>query len=120
MRFLGWRQDTPDYVNAADICIHASVSPEPFGLVILEAMVLGRPLIASNRGGPAEIITPECGLLFDADRPVELADHLATLAGDPGLRQCFGLMTQRRAAEFSLPANVTANVEVYRSVLQRR
>ena len=120
VRFLGWRQDTPDYVNAADICIHASVSPEPFGLVILEAMVLGRPLIASNRGGPAEIITPGCGLLFDADRPVELADHLATLAGDPGLRQCFGLMAQRRAAEFSLPANVAANVEVYRSVLHRR
>lgn len=116
-RFLGSRQDVPDLVNAADICLHASVMPEPFGLVVLEAMALGRPMIAARIGGPAEILTPESGLLFDPAHPAELTAALSRLATDRMLRERIGQAALRRVEEFSLERNVAGNVQVYRELL---
>ena len=53
VHFLGARVDVPDLFAAADVAIHSSVEPEPFGLVIVEAMATGTPVIASRNGGPA-------------------------------------------------------------------
>jgi glycosyltransferase involved in cell wall biosynthesis len=116
-RFVGSRQDVPDLVNAADICLHASVMPEPFGLVVLEAMALGRPMIAARIGGPAEILTPESGLLFDPARPAELTSALSRLATDRVLRERIGQAALRRVEEFSLERNVAGNIQVYRELL---
>jgi glycosyltransferase involved in cell wall biosynthesis len=116
-RFVGSRQDVPDLVNAADICLHASVMPEPFGLVVLEAMALGRPMIAARIGGPAEILTPESGLVFDPAQPTELAAALSRLATDRMLRERIGQAALRRVEEFSLERNVAGNVQVYRELL---
>lgn len=116
-RFVGSRQDVPDLVNAADICLHASVMPEPFGLVVLEAMALGRPMIAARIGGPAEILTPESGLLFDPAQPAELTAALSRLATDRLLRERIGQAALRRVEEFSLERNVAGNVQVYRELL---
>jgi glycosyltransferase involved in cell wall biosynthesis len=117
VRFVGSRQDVPDFVNAADLCLHASVVPEPFGLVILEAMALGRPMVAARTGGPAEILTPESGMLFDPTRPAELAAALARLVPDQALRECIGREAVRRVEQFSLERNVAGNVRVYRELL---
>jgi glycosyltransferase involved in cell wall biosynthesis len=46
---LGFRRDIPDLMNASDLIVHASVTPEPFGRVIAEAMALGKVVIAANR-----------------------------------------------------------------------
>lgn len=116
-RFVGSRQDVPDLVNAADICLHASVMPEPFGLVVLEAMALGRPMIAARIGGPAEILTPESGLVFDPAQPAELTAALSRLATDRLLRERIGQAALRRVEEFSLERNVAGNVQVYRELL---
>ena len=68
--FTGRSSDVPSALRALDIVVHASVEPEPFGLVIAEAMACGRPLVVSRAGGAAEIA--EQGALFhrpgDADR----------------------------------------------------
>jgi glycosyltransferase involved in cell wall biosynthesis len=117
VRFLGSRQDVPDLVNAADLCLHASVMPEPFGLVVLEAMALGRPMIAARIGGPAEILTPESGVLFDPTRPAELSAALSRLVADPAERERIGRAALRRVEEFSLERNVAGNVQVYRELL---
>jgi glycosyltransferase involved in cell wall biosynthesis len=90
VRFLGARGDVPDLMRAADVVLHASTRPEAFGLVLLEAMALGRPLIASALGGPAEVVTPEAGRLFDPTRPADLARELETLLADAGLRERLG------------------------------
>lgn len=116
-QFVGSRQDVPDLVNAADICLHASTTPEPFGLVILEAMALGRPMIAAAIGGPAEILTPESGMLFDPARPADLAAALSRLVADRGERERIGQAALRRVEQFSLERNVAGNVQVYRELL---
>jgi glycosyltransferase involved in cell wall biosynthesis len=118
--FAGSRQDVPDFVNAADLCVHASVIPEPFGLVILEAMALGKPLIAAAAGGPAEILTPDSGVLFDPSRPDELAVALSRLVPDPEAREHYGRAARERVEQFSLESYVSGNARVYRELLGER
>ena len=57
----------------------ASTTPEPFGLVVVEGMALGRAVIAAALGGPLETIAPGTGLLFDPTRPDLLAEQLTRL-----------------------------------------
>jgi glycosyltransferase involved in cell wall biosynthesis len=70
---------------------------EPFGLVPLEAMALGRPVIASNTGGPTELVTPgETGLLVDGLDPHALADAMLQLWRDPTRAAQLGLNGRER------------------------
>ncbi len=118
--FVGERSDAAAIMQAADIVLHASTRPEPFGLVVVEGMALGRAVIASGIGGPAEIITPGTGILFDPTRPDELATALATLAADPENRRRLGEAGQRRASDFSVEQNVEAIQALYGSLLRRQ
>ena len=62
--FLGYRRDVPDLLSIFDVFVHASTKPEPFGMVILEAMAARKPVVATNLGGPIEILNNgECGIL---------------------------------------------------------
>lgn len=113
VRFLGARTDVPDLLAASDLAIHASVRPEPFGLVVPEAMALGTPVIAARAGGPLEIVTPTTGLLFDPDAPAELAAHLTALVEDPARRQALGRCAPARAQHFDIAHHVAGNLAVY-------
>ena len=55
--FIGFQQDIVKIYHQLDIVIHASTQPEPFGLVIVEAMACGKPVIVSQAGGAAELFT---------------------------------------------------------------
>jgi glycosyltransferase involved in cell wall biosynthesis len=116
--FLGPRRDAPDLMNAADIVVHASTTPEPLGLVVLEGMVLGKPVVASRLGGPGEIVQPGAGLLFDPARPEELARALADLSGDPARRRALGEGGRSLAREFGIERNVRAIEGIYRELLR--
>jgi glycosyltransferase involved in cell wall biosynthesis len=73
--------------GAADAVVFPVRWQEPWGLVPLEAMGRGRPVVATGRGGSAEYLRDgENALLFDAEDPRELASRLMRLAEDPGLR----------------------------------
>jgi glycosyltransferase involved in cell wall biosynthesis len=62
--FTGFVADVPGALRLLDVFVHASVYPEPFGRVIVEAMLVGRPVVAADAGGPREIIEPgRTGLL---------------------------------------------------------
>lgn len=111
--FLGARRDVPDLFRAADFAIHASTIPEPFGLVLVEAMALGCPMIASQGGGPAEIITPGSGLTFDTREPRQLAEHIARLVRDPAMRARLAAGAAQRATQFSVARNVEGVERVY-------
>ncbi len=64
----------------ADICVFPSIWEEPFGLVALEAMAVGRPVIAANSGGLNDIVVHEkTGLLYDRNNDAALAHHLEFL-----------------------------------------
>lgn len=116
--FLGERSDVPDLMNAADIILHASTVPEPFGLVVLEGMALCKPVIASRLGGPMEVVTPESGLLFDPAQPNQLATILERLARDESLRQSIGEAARKRVNAFNIRKNVTGVEKIYASLLQ--
>ncbi len=68
-----------------DVLLMPTLMPEPFGLVIIEAMANGLAVIASNRYGPAEIINNnKLGTLIDPNDPKAIADAMAQLITDPG------------------------------------
>lgn len=111
--FLGSRLDVPDLVSAADLAIHASVKPEPFGLVVVEAMALGKPVIGASTGGPAEVLTPECGITHDVRDPGELARALTRLVNDPAERARLGAEALHRVEQFTVRRTVEGTQRVY-------
>ena len=89
--FTGFVEDSASAMRSLDIVVHASIRPEPFGLVIVEAMACGRALIASKAGGAAEIL--ELGKNALGHPPGDaavLAKRIAELASNPDLRARLG------------------------------
>jgi glycosyltransferase involved in cell wall biosynthesis len=117
VHFLGARGDVPDLMNAADVVIHASTVAEPFGLVVVEAMALGRPVIASKLGGPGEIVAPGTGWTFDPTEPRQLARCIEEALGDPARAREVGRAAIERANAFSIEATVAGVERVYTEVL---
>lgn len=56
VRFLGFRSDVPQLMAACNLVTHTSTSPEPFGRVIIEAMLCGTPIVAAEAGGAVELV----------------------------------------------------------------
>jgi glycogen synthase len=79
------------HYDRCDLMLVPSLWQEPFGLVVAEAMARGLPVIASNVGGPAEILTHEInGLLVEAGNERALASAINQLIKDPEKRKRFG------------------------------
>ena len=88
LRFFGHQNNVFPWTGRSDAVVHASLQPEPFGRVIIEAMALGKPVIASRLGGPVEIISDgETGLLIEPGNPEILARAIEKLLTDNELRQ---------------------------------
>ncbi len=70
--------------HSSEIVVHTSTTPEPFGLVVIEAMAAGRPVIATNVGGPVDSTdNGNTGLLVPPGDPQALADAILRLLDDP-------------------------------------
>lgn len=115
--FVGYVPDPRALLERADIVLHASTLPEPFGLVVVEGMALGKPVVASDRGGPAEIVTEGTGLLFDPREPEQLVGHLTRLVEDPALRERLGRAARVRARDFGVDRTVAEVAAVWRELL---
>jgi glycosyltransferase involved in cell wall biosynthesis len=115
VHITGFRNDVPNYINALEIQVHASIDPEPFGRVLLEAMALSKPLVASNGGAVPEIVMHEhTGLLFEPGNPAALAAALRTLLADRPRAAAMGAAGRARLlAEFSIRRNVELTQEIY-------
>jgi glycosyltransferase involved in cell wall biosynthesis len=84
VEFLGFRSDVPELLRSLDVFVHASVTPEPFGQVVVEAMAEGVPVLASDGGGVREIVRHnQNGLLSPMGDANALARELAGLLSDP-------------------------------------
>jgi glycosyltransferase involved in cell wall biosynthesis len=89
--FTGIVSDSSTAMRALDVVVHASTDPEPFGLVIAEAMACGRPVVTSAAGGARELTQPDVNALVHAPGDVDgLARAIATLAANPTLRTQLG------------------------------
>jgi glycosyltransferase involved in cell wall biosynthesis len=96
--FTGF-QPASSAMRSLDIVVHASTEPEPFGLVIAEAMATGRALTTSAKGGAAELIVPGVdALTHTAGDDASLAESIARLAADAEWRRQLGTAA-RQAAE---------------------
>ena len=120
VHITGFRNDVPDYINALDIQVHASIDPEPFGRVLLEAMALSKPLVASNGGAAPEIVRHEhTGLLFEPGNPADLAAALRTLLVDRPRAAAMGAAGHARLlAEFSIRRNIELTQALYERLLK--
>jgi glycosyltransferase involved in cell wall biosynthesis len=117
VEFRGFRKDIPQELGRLDVLVHASVTPEPFGQVVVEGMSAGLPVVAAGAGGPAEIITNGIdGLLFSPGDVDSLAALLQQLGRSPSRRRDLGLQG-RRTAEAYCPTVVARRVlDVYHRV----
>ena len=89
--FTGFVEDAASAMRALDVVVHASTAPEPFGLVIAEAMACGRAVVASRAGGAREIITEgRDALAHTPGDAAELAARINELATDARLRASLG------------------------------
>lgn len=89
--FLGLVNNMNDFYGSIDIFVLPSIKPEPFGLVILEAMARKIPVIATKHGGPLEIIQDdENGFLVDYENSEELVSKMNELITDEVRRKSLG------------------------------
>ncbi len=118
VRLAGFRTDVLSLVRAADVFVLPSRA-EPFGLVLLEAMALGRPVVATAAGGPLEIVVDgETGLLVPPGDPAAMGAAIVDLLGDGGRRDRLGRQgLSRFRAAFTDDRMAEATVEVYRRAL---
>jgi len=109
VHFLGFRQDVPDLMKAADFLVFPS-RYEPFGLVVLEAMATGIPVITAATTGAAQLVTPDCGFVLpDSDDTQALAEALNQLVKcDRQQRQQMGQVARTIAEQHSW-ANMAGN-----------
>jgi glycosyltransferase involved in cell wall biosynthesis len=109
--FLGFRRDIPTLMRASDAVVHASVFPEPFGRVLVEGMLAGRPVIATRGGGVTEIATDgENALLVPPDDAQALAAAIQRLRNDPALARRLASAGQTRAREMFTAAAMVRGV----------
>lgn len=79
VHFVGRCDDMPAAYKLADVVVSASLDPEPFGRVMIEAQAMGRPIVAADHGGARETVLPgETGWLVEPGDPEALADGIRT------------------------------------------
>ena len=102
-RITGWREDAPRLITAMDVFVMPSLF-ETFGNALVEAMALGKPVIATSVGGMPEILScPEFGVLVPPNDPGALAEAIGRLSASALVRQTLGAAGRRHVEEnFSL------------------
>lgn len=118
--FRGFIDDVHSELSGWDIAVHASTIPEPFGQVVLEAMAAEVAVIASNEGGPAEVVSHNVdGLLVPPRQPPLLAAALKQLAEDAPMRQRLAAAAAITASHYTPARTGSGVIDAYRSALAR-
>jgi len=120
--FTGQRDDVRCVLAASDVLVHASILPEPFGQVIVEAMAQGKAVIASAAGGPLEIIDHGLnGLLTPPGDAAALGEAIIALLDDHERRVSRGIAARLTVEHrFTVPLMVARFARFYDAVLRSR
>ena len=117
VRLAGYQSNVPLWMQAMDVVVHASDN-EPFGMVVIEAMALLKPVVAGASGGPQEIITEEeNGLLAPYGDSEALARQIIRYLDEPAFAASIARAARKRALDFSPARYANRFVEVLRDTL---
>ena len=121
VRFTGYQRDVPSFVNMMDFVIHASIQPEPFGMVVLEAMAQRKAVIGSGAGGIVEMVVEgETGYTFPpADSGALAARMLILLADRERSRQMGERGYRRLISSFTVQGCMNEIHAAYRAILSK-
>jgi glycosyltransferase involved in cell wall biosynthesis len=115
----GHRADVWDELSRIDVLVHASITPEPFGQVILEGRAAGVPVIAARAGGPAEILKHEqTGVLYECADMDGLASAMRRML-DPALRDRLSAAARADLGPYSPPVVAAELQQLYARVAAR-
>jgi glycosyltransferase involved in cell wall biosynthesis len=116
--FTGYQPDVARLLESFDVLVHPATR-EPLGRVILEAMAMGKPVVAVNACGPSEIIRHGIdGLLAASDGSNDLADAVLSLIRDPAQARRIGDNARRRVEQdFNIRHTVSEIEAVYERLL---
>jgi L-malate glycosyltransferase len=122
VRFTGFQSDPASFVSLMSIVVHASIEPEPFGMVVLEAMAQRKPIVGSRAGGVVEMIVEgETGYTYQPGDHAELARRLIELLTAPERAAAMGEAGYRRLLEsFSVQQYMSSIHSAYHAILDRR
>lgn len=123
VQFTGYAapEDVPRYYRSADIYCSPATGNESFGIVLLEAMACGTPVVASDIDGYRWVVEPGVeGLLVPPRSPRHLAEAIATLAQDPERRRLMGIAGRKKAEHYAWPRIVDQLLPIYEEVRTRK
>ena len=100
VHFLGFRSDIPQLMGACDVVAHTSTAPEPFGRVIIEGMLCGKPVIVANAGGATELVTHrETGWMVEPGDSQQLAKTVIECFENQELRELIACNAHTHACQ---------------------
>lgn len=115
--FTGFREDVPSVMGGMDVVVLPSLN-EGMGRVLVMAMALGKPIVATRVGGVAELLAHgEAGLLVPPRDPRALAEAITTLLQDPSRARSLAEAGRRRASRYSAASMLDALAKLYREVV---
>ncbi len=117
VHFLGYRHDMPQIHRTSDLFVFPS-RYEPFGLVVIEAMASGLPVITSTTTGAADLLNSDCGIVLDNCNDVEaLGDALGLLNSDRSLRQKMGQVARTIAEQHSWSTMAQTYLDIFEELI---
>jgi glycosyltransferase involved in cell wall biosynthesis len=118
VHFMGQRQDVPDIMRSVDVFVFPS-RYETFGLVVLEAMASGLPVITASTTGAAQLVTVDCGtVLADPEDTAALINSLKPLVVDRTRRQQMGASARTIAEGHSWSSTAQQYVDLFEELVQ--
>jgi len=114
--FWGFLEDIRSLMWQADLFVLPSKTPEPFGIVALEAMASGLPVIATSAGGVLDFVDESCGWLARPDDPDDLAVIIKEALSCEGIRRAKVIAAKEKALNFDVSKIAGQYVALYRKL----
>lgn len=120
VKFLGQRSDIPAVLQAVDFTVMPSMWEEGFGLVALESLAAGKPVVAFRSGGISTVVKhEETGLMVDQGDLGDLANAIVSLLQNPDRRRRLGRQGKKHALSFDRDLHVDRMIEIYEKTIDQ-
>jgi len=110
--------DLVRHYQRCDVFVSPALGQESFGIVLLEAMACGRPVVCSDIAGYRQVVDPGGACLVPPSNPEALVEAIVPLCGDPARRQVMGEVNRRRAEAFDWDFIATRVRDEYEAALR--